>query len=119
MKFLIDADLPRSAAQALRGDGHDASHVADSGLGQASDREIFDCAQKNGAVLVTRDLDFADPLQFPERQHCGLIIVRIRETLPPAFVNRTLAAAVAALRDDEFSNSIIIVEESRFRRRTL
>ena len=117
MNFLVDADLPRSAAQALAAAGHLARHVTDVGLGSASDRRIFDYAQQTACVLVTRDLDFTDPLKFPERTHHVLVIVRIRETLPPAFVSQMLCRMVSALRGDEFINSVIIFEEGRFRRR--
>lgn len=119
MNFLVDADLPRSTAQALADAGHSAFHVGDIGLGSASDRAIFDHAQQSSAVLVTRDLDFTDPLRFPERTHHGLVIIRIRETLPPATANQLLISAVGSLHDDEFGNAIIVVEENRFRRRVL
>jgi predicted nuclease of predicted toxin-antitoxin system len=117
MRFLVDADLPRSAAAVLTAAGHVASHVIDVGLAAATDREIFDAAQADQAVLVTRDLDFTDPLQFPETAHHGLVIVRIRETLPTEFVNDALVRTVSQIRDDEFANAVIIVEENRFRRR--
>ena len=119
MNFLVDADLPRSTAQALAGAGHATQHVNEVGLGSAADRAIFDYAQQNSASLVTRDLDFTDPLRFPERTHHGLVIVRIRETLPPATVNQMLLRAINALREDELANAIIIVEENRFRRRVV
>ena len=119
MIFLVDADLPRSTAQTLAGAGHSARHVNEVGPGSASDREIFEHAQQSSAVLVTRDLDFTDPLRFPERTHHGLIIVRVREILPPADVNQMLIGTVSGLRDDEFKNAIIIVEPNRFRRRVL
>ena len=80
---------------------------------------IFEYAQADQCVLITRDLDFTDPLQFPETSHHGLIIVRIRETLPPSFVNDAIVLTLSALRDDELPNAIVIVEETRFRRRSL
>jgi predicted nuclease of predicted toxin-antitoxin system len=119
MKFLIDADLPRSTARALTAEGHEARHVGDVGLSSASDRDIFDHAQVTQAVLVTRDLDFTDPLKFPEKQHHGLIIIRIREVLPPVFVNRVLVDVLRALLPKPFDNAVVIVEEQRYRRRVI
>ena len=98
--------------------GHQALHVSEVGLGSSSDRQIFKHAQATQSALVTRDLDFTDPLQFPETTHCGLIIVRIRETLPPAFVNDALLRTVGLLREEEIASATIIVEENRFRRRS-
>ena len=119
MNFLIDADLPRSTATTLAAGGHDALHVSDVGLGAGADRAIFNHAQQTEAVLVTRDLDFTDPLKFPESSHCGLMIVRIRETLPPSFANRAILEVAVELDDEQFPNAVIIVEENRFRRRRL
>jgi len=38
--------------------GHEAEHVYDIGMGSAPDREIWDHAVRNNAVLVTKDDDF-------------------------------------------------------------
>ena len=40
--------------------GHAAEHVADVGLLSASDAEIWQYAIAHGAVLITKDEDFAD-----------------------------------------------------------
>lgn len=119
MNFLVDADLPRSTARSLTRAGHVAVDVRDAQLGSATDREIFDHAQAEAAVLVTRDLDFTDPLRFPDQTHHGLLIVRIREVLPPSFVNEALVRTVSALEPEHFPNAMIVVEEMRFRRRVM
>ena len=59
MEFLLDANMPRSALRALTDAGHQAWHVRDIGLGDASDERIDRHALAQGWVLVTRDLDFA------------------------------------------------------------
>ena len=59
MRFLVDAQLPPALARWLVGQGHEARHVADIGLSASSDSEIWDRAQADGAVIVTKDEDFA------------------------------------------------------------
>lgn len=59
MRFLIDAQLPPRLARWLGDLGHNASHVAELGLVSATDQEIWDTAIERGAVLVTKDQDFA------------------------------------------------------------
>lgn len=59
-RFLIDAQLPPALAHLLRDKGHSADHVSDLGLGAAPDRQIWDYALANAAILVTKDEDFAD-----------------------------------------------------------
>lgn len=59
MRFLVDAQLPRSLAVHLTELGHDAIHVKDlpSG-GRTSDSEITTFADAEGRVVVTKDADF-------------------------------------------------------------
>lgn len=59
MKFLIDAQLPPALAGWLREAGHEASHVEDAGLRDAEDGAIWAHALKTGAIIVTKNEDFA------------------------------------------------------------
>jgi predicted nuclease of predicted toxin-antitoxin system len=58
MRFLVDAQLPPALARWIAEQGHDATHVADLGLADASDSRIWDEAASSGAVIVTKDEDF-------------------------------------------------------------
>jgi predicted nuclease of predicted toxin-antitoxin system len=86
--FLIDAQLPPSLADALRGAGCEAVHVADFGLLTATDRQIWDEAVSRSAVLVTKDRDFA-LLRAANKTGPSILWVRIGNT-----DNRTLIAQI-------------------------
>ena len=59
MKFLVDAQLPRSFCVWLRKNGHDALHTLDLDLGnQTPDSEIIFIADRDGRAVVTKDDDF-------------------------------------------------------------
>ena len=58
MTFLVDADLPRSAADVVRRHGYDAVDVRDIGLRHADDSEIASHAQHRQQCLLTGDFDF-------------------------------------------------------------
>lgn len=61
MKFLVDAQLPRSLATLLSGAGHDAVHVSTLPSGnRTSDAEIARLADSDNRVVVTKDRDFRD-----------------------------------------------------------
>jgi predicted nuclease of predicted toxin-antitoxin system len=55
IRFLLDADLPRSATQALRDRGREALDIRDVGLGDAPDDAIYRYAVAHGYVLVSAD----------------------------------------------------------------
>lgn len=44
MRFLVDAQLPPALARWMVEQGHEASHVVDHGLGEASDASIWAAA---------------------------------------------------------------------------
>ena len=60
MRFLVDTQLPASLARWLRDKGHQAEHVLDVNLAQSKDTAIWRYAEQNGAVIVTKDEDFAE-----------------------------------------------------------
>lgn len=75
MRFLIDAQLPPALARWLVAAGHDAEHVADVGLASAQDGAIWRYALKIGAVIVSKDEDFAQRKILEEK---GPAVVWIR-----------------------------------------
>lgn len=80
MIFLLDANMPRSALRALTEVGHEAQHVRDIGLGDATDARIDEVAQAQGWVLITRDLDFADTRSYPAEGSPGRLVLRCNDT---------------------------------------
>jgi predicted nuclease of predicted toxin-antitoxin system len=59
VKILIDAQLPPALAFFLNQAGHQAHHVIEIGLHDASDQAVWDHAAQENAVVFTKDEDFA------------------------------------------------------------
>ncbi len=59
MKFLIDAQLPPALAHFLEARGHEAKAVRELGMRDADDTAIWDFAQSEEWVVITKDEDFA------------------------------------------------------------
>lgn len=77
MRFLVDANMPRSSLALLAGLGHTGEHARDMGLGNAPDSRIAAQARSTGAALVTRDLDFADIRNYPPADYLGILVLRV------------------------------------------
>src|SRR5579862_6277034 len=90
MRFLIDANLPRTVVEAVRSLGHHAEFARDIGLASASDEQIAKHALQSRAALLTRDLDFADIRRYPPDLYSGIVVLR----LPDTAVAGEIAAAV-------------------------
>lgn len=59
MRFLVDHQLPPALARLLVAHGHAAEHVSDIGMARSDDHLIWDRAHETGAVLISKDEDFA------------------------------------------------------------
>jgi predicted nuclease of predicted toxin-antitoxin system len=59
VRFLVDAQLPPALARRVEAWGHVAEHVFDLELTSVSDSAIRDYAANVGAVIITKDEDFA------------------------------------------------------------
>jgi predicted nuclease of predicted toxin-antitoxin system len=59
MRFLADAQLPPALVIWLREQGHEAEAVREAGLREAGDGAIWAYALRTGAVILTKDEDFA------------------------------------------------------------
>jgi predicted nuclease of predicted toxin-antitoxin system len=80
MRFLIDANLPRTVIAVVRSLGHHAEFARDIGLGSATDDQIAKHALHYRAALLTRDLDFADIRRYPPDQYSGIVVLRLPDT---------------------------------------
>ena len=58
MKLLLDQNISHRLVAPLQNFYPDTSQVALLGLGEASDRQIWELAQSQGFVIVTHDADF-------------------------------------------------------------
>jgi predicted nuclease of predicted toxin-antitoxin system len=72
MRFLVDADLPRSTASFLASFGHQAADVRDVGMREADDPTIAAYAKKHGLCLLSGDSGFADTRSYPPSDYQGL-----------------------------------------------
>jgi predicted nuclease of predicted toxin-antitoxin system len=80
MRFLLDANMPRSALAVFPRYGHEATFARDIGLGSAPDDDIAARARSTDSVLLTRDLDFADIRRYPPDEYSGIVVLRLPDT---------------------------------------
>ena len=85
MRFLVDNQLPIQLARFLLGRGHDAVHVAEVGLDEASDKEVWELATREGRVVVSKDEDFFFLAHRPEDQG-ALLWIRLGNCRKAALV---------------------------------
>ncbi len=117
LKFLLDADMPRSSAEVMRSMGLEVEDVRDIGMRGATDKEIIEYALKKNRMIITRDTDFGEVLRYPE--HPGAIILRLPYAFTAKEINERLNEFFKSVREEEIRETITIVELSRYRKRNL
>lgn len=115
MKFLLDANMPRTALTVLRARGHVVDHVRDCGLGDASDQRIAACAVETDAVLVSRDLDFADIRRFPPQSTQGILVLRVADASRAEEIADILARFLTTDLVSHLPGHLVILESDRVR----
>jgi predicted nuclease of predicted toxin-antitoxin system len=95
--FVIDENMPRSTAPALREAGYEVVDIRDAGLRGADDSRIFSLAQSLAAALITADLDFSSILSFRPGQHAGIVLVRMPDKFPKDALNREILRSLTEL----------------------
>ena len=77
LKFKVDENLPTEAAELLASAGHDAVTVGDQRMVGQPDPNVATVCQREGRVVVTLDLDFADIRAYPPGDYAGIIVLRL------------------------------------------
>lgn len=110
--------LTPDAVTHLQAAGHDAVHASRVGLSEASDKDILAFARLQGRIVVTADLDYPRLLAIQQADGPGLVLFRggaYSDVEMLAVLDRVLARA----GDFDLEHSILVVDRSRIRRRSL
>jgi len=106
-RFLVDNQLPAALARWLRDQGHVAEHALELNLAQAPDRFLWHYAAEHGAVIVTKDEDFAQMVTL-RPEPVPVVWLRIGNCRTPALL-ALFAAALPALTE-QLANGIRLIE---------
>ena len=119
MFFLIDENLPASAAEPFKAKGFPARCVYDMPelRGQA-DEVIFDYAVKQEAIVVSRDLGFAHYLRFDLRKVKGVVLLRFPNEISMAAIYGEIARLINDLTERDFCN-LLVLEPGALRKREI
>jgi predicted nuclease of predicted toxin-antitoxin system len=114
VRFKLDENLPRAARSRLERQGWDVHDVQDEHLAGALDSELQTACEREGRILVTLDLDFADTRRYAPERSPGVIVLRPENQSIQACL-ACLEGAVRALAVEPIRASLWIVEPERIR----
>ena len=118
MKFLIDMPLSPVLAAWLREQGHDAVHADQIGLSRSPDTMILARAKGEHRTIVTADLDYPRLLALGGATNPSVILFRDGDWSDAEIVQR-MEEILRAIAPEDISESILVVDRDRVRRRRL
>ncbi len=116
MRFLLDENFPRAAADLLVAAGHECSRALEHFPPGRADDLLFAKAQELGAVFVTTDRDFFHTIPWLHDRHCGVIAITLSQPNRAALLAR-LQDALGRLRNEtEFRRVWLFTDDRLFER---
>jgi len=114
LRILCDQNIPVEATVWLRNwkPHWQVWHANEVGLPGRSDSEVFLWAQKEKAIVLTYDEDFADARLFPLGQHYGIVRLRVWPTTVEQTV-RAFERLFDSVPHADIPSSLVIVDNNR------
>ena len=114
MNFKIDENLPTEFVDILSDMGYSSDTIVHENLGGADDTAIAAICVKEGRILVTLDLDFADIRSYPPQAFPGFVVLRPR-IQDKLHLIELLRSVLPLLSIEPLQNRLWIVDESGVR----
>ena len=115
MKLKLDENLGHSVRRLIEGAGHDVTTVFSEGLSESIDDDVLNAATTEHRVLVTFDLDFANPIRYVPSRYAGIILLRLRSKPSHEDILTLTRTLLAFLEKEQASGLLWIVERGRVR----
>ena len=119
MKFLVDNALSFRVAEQLNEAGHDAVHVTDYDMGEATDHEIFNRANDEERVIISADTDFGTLLAQLQTSKPSIILLRWAGLRRPSEQVKVILSNLPNFADELDKGAIVVIEPERVRVRSL
>lgn len=118
LKLLLDQNIPYTVKELLLSADatREVIHTNEVQLSTATDRQIFDWAIQNQAVIVTFDSDFARLFIESVEQKPGIIRLRVAPTTA-SVCHAALERLMSQVKPQEIQQSLIIVGTEQIRLR--
>lgn len=114
MKVVIDMNLSVEWTAILRMEGLDAVHWREVGGKSDADTVILQWAVKNGAVILTQDLDFPWLLASARATGPSVVLLRLRNELDP-LCQRRVASIIKRIAKELDEGCLAVVDDFRER----
>lgn len=114
MHFKLDENLPQDLADFLSVHGHEVETVASERMSGCTDAGLAETCVREGRVLISFDLDFADIRKYPPPQLPGILVLRLERQDTAALLD-TFRELLPLINTEPITGQLWIVEKHRIR----
>jgi predicted nuclease of predicted toxin-antitoxin system len=104
-----DEHIPQEVVTGLNARGIEAYSAHHEGLSGASDRELFEYAQRKNRIILTNDPDFFPLLE--EGQHYGILYLTTQRA-PAGRIIRDTVRLIDTSRPEAFENNVFYIPQN-------
>lgn len=115
MKLKLDENLNLRGRAFLEAAGHDVSTVVLQGMQGALDDAVIETCRREERALVTLDMDFANPMDYPPDTYAGIAVLRLPGKAAVDDLLQTIETLANGLKNNSLKGRLWIVEPGRIR----
>jgi len=115
MRLKLDENFGRLAYQVFVDAGHDVATVKEQDLTGADDADLISICGDEDRVLVTLDMDFANPLNYPPQEYAGIAVLRLPQQPTRESLVELARTFSKAAQNETIDGKLWIVEIGRIR----
>jgi predicted nuclease of predicted toxin-antitoxin system len=115
VKVKLDENLGRRAIEILEAAGHPVATVHGQQLAGANDVDLLAACIAESRVLVSLDLDFANPFRFDAAATPGIAVLRVPDLPGRSHVLRATTVLCEAMERVDIGGRLWVVDETRVR----
>ena len=108
MRILVDENIPNITVLELRAIGHDVLDIRGTERQGMFDDELWPLAQTERRTLVTTDKGFSE---HRDEQHCGILIVRLRQPNEQR-IHARIMAAFRQFTEPEWPGLLVVMRDA-------
>ena len=115
MRFLLDENFPRSAADVIEECGHTAIPFASVCRFGDDDETVFRTAQRLDATILTSDRDFYHTVPLLHPLHAGIVVIALRQP-SRALIHSRLKWFMKSVKEP-LANRVFVLRDYSYRLR--
>ncbi|MBN2534406.1 MAG: DUF5615 family PIN-like protein [Spirochaetales bacterium] len=115
MKIKLDENLGNRGKEIFRENGLNVQTVHDESLCSVSDTTLITKCREENRVLVSLDMDFANPLIFKPSLYSGIAVIRLSSEPTPEELYECVLLLANKLKNTDITGKLWIIQKKVIR----